>query len=123
METYPNRKKGGRSDFRASQTVLKRILVVMLICGILFFVPLIVQLYKVQIVNHGKYEAMAIDQQTLEYSLTASRGTIYDRNKKILAYSASAEKIFLSPLEIAEHDQDIDLIATKLRDREQTTTT
>lgn len=114
METYPNRKKGGRSDFRASQTVLKRILVVMLICGILFFVPLIVQLYKVQIVNHGKYEAMAIDQQTLEYSLTASRGTIYDRNKKILAYSASAEKIFLSPLEIAEHDQDIDLIATKL---------
>ena len=40
-----------------------------------------------------------------------SRGTIYDRNGTILAMSASAEDIFISPKEIIENDQDQNLIA------------
>ncbi len=101
---------------RSSQTILRRILFMLVLCGVVAFVPLIAQLYKVQIVNHDKYEALAILQQTKEYSLTASRGAIYDRNMNVLAYSATAEKVFLSPLEISENNQDIDLIATTLSD-------
>ena len=46
--------------------------------------------------------------------MEASRGTIYDRNGTILAMSASAEDIFLSPKEIVENDQDQNLIANGL---------
>ena len=53
-------------------------------------------------------------QQTLRTTVEASRGTIYDRNGTILAMSASAEDIFLSPKEIVENDQDQNLIANGL---------
>ena len=91
-----------------------RIVVLLAALGIAVFIPLIIKMYKIQIIDHDKYESMAIEQQTSEYSLTASRGPIYDRNYNMLAYSATAENIFLSPLEIHENDQDINLIANTL---------
>lgn len=41
-----------------------------------------------------------MSQQTRRTVVTASRGTIYDASGNILAISASAETIILSPLEI-----------------------
>ncbi len=96
------------------ETSRTRILVLLVVLGIAVFIPLVTKMYKIQIIDHDKYEAMAIEQQTSEYSLTASRGPIYDRNLNMLAYSATAENIFLSPLEIHENDQDIALIANSL---------
>ena len=80
------------------ETSRTRILVLLVVLGIAVFIPLIIKMYKIQIIDHDKYESMAIEQQTSEYSLTASRGPIYDRNYNMLAYSATAENIFLSPL-------------------------
>ena len=47
-------------------------------------------------------------------TVSASRGTIYDRNGRALALSSTAENVFLSPMEIAKGEQDKALIATKL---------
>ena len=82
--------------------------------GVLTFVLLFAKLYHWQITEHDELQSVAVRQQTLRTTVEASRGTIYDRNGTILAMSASAEDIFLSPKEIVENDQDQNLIANGL---------
>ena len=74
-----------------------RTLFLLAVCGIVAFIVLIVQLYKVMIIDHDKYESAAVEQQVRETSITASRGTIYDSNMKMLAVSSSVDTIYISP--------------------------
>ena len=90
-------KQAGTARERANRTILGRMLVLMALCGVIVFVPLIATLYQLMIVEHDKYEELAIDNQTRSTTLTASRGVIYDRNMNILASSATVETIFLDP--------------------------
>ena len=85
------------SSERANRTILTRTMILMVLCGVLLFVPLIATLYNLMIVEHDKYEEMAIANQTRKTTLTASRGVIYDRNMNILASSSTVETIFLDP--------------------------
>lgn len=82
--------------------------------GVLTFVLLFTKLYHWQITEHDDLQSVAVRQQTLRTTVEASRGTIYDRNGTILAMSASAETIFISPKEILENEQDQELIADGL---------
>ncbi len=102
------------SDQQANVTVLRRCLVLMGLLGVVAFVVLAMQLYQVMIVDHDMYERMAINNQTRSTPVSASRGTIYDRNMNVLAISASVNNVFISPNEIAQKEQDIDLIANGL---------
>lgn len=111
MSEKPVNKKKRRSF---SQTVMVRILIAMFVFGVFLFIPIVANLYNVQIIKHSDYNARAIRQQTDEYSVTASRGTIYDRNMNVMAYSATAETIFISPLEIDRYKEDPALIASGL---------
>ncbi len=86
---------------RANRTILKRTLILMLLCGIVLFVPLIATLYNLMIVEHDQYEEWAIENQTRSTTLTASRGMVYDRNMNILASSSTVETIFLDPNALA----------------------
>ncbi|MCL2014338.1 MAG: penicillin-binding transpeptidase domain-containing protein [Oscillospiraceae bacterium] len=61
----------------------------------------------------NKYKLLAESQQLREVTLNAGRGTIYDRNMKILAQSASAQTIFISPNEI-KNEETRTLIAKNL---------
>ena len=63
---------------------------------------LIVRLFWIQFVDGNEYKRMASQQQTRDSVITAKRGTIYDRNMKVLAQSASAERITINPQEIAK---------------------
>ncbi|SMC41544.1 penicillin-binding transpeptidase domain-containing protein [Papillibacter cinnamivorans] len=99
---------------RANRAILSRTLFLLVVFGIMVFAPLFYQLFKLQIVEHEKYENLAVEQQTRSVSVSASRGTIYDTNGNILAISASVETIFISPKEIEENKQDVDLIAEGL---------
>ena len=94
--------------------ILSRTLFLLVMCGIVAFIPLIVTLYKIQIRDHDMYQNMAVEQQTSEMTVTASRGTIYDRNGNIMAISSSVETIFISPKQILEDEQDVELIASEL---------
>ena len=87
---------------RANRVIQQRTTVLMLILGVLAFLPLIWKLYSLQITRHTELQSKAVDQQTRNVTVSANRGTIYDQNDNIMAISATAETIFLSPKEINE---------------------
>lgn len=109
-----NQKRRPESARRANRIIQTRTLLLLGVFGVLTFVLLFTQLYRWQITEHDELQSVAVRQQTLRTTVDASRGTIYDRNGTILAMSASAETIFLSPKEIMENEQDQDLIANGL---------
>ena len=87
-------------DRRANRTVLWRTILLLALFGIAVFVPLLVQLWNIQIVNQDYYEQLAIEQQTRNLTVAADRGTIYDSTGEILAISGTVYKIVLSPREV-----------------------
>lgn len=87
---------------RANRTILRRTFVLMIVCGIVVFIPLIATLYNLMITQHDYYEALAINNQTRYTKLTANRGVIYDRNMNVLASSTTVETVFIDPNEIAK---------------------
>lgn len=106
-----NQKRRPESARRANRIIQTRTLLLLGVFGVLTFVLLFTQLYRWQITEHDELQSVAVRQQTLRTTVEASRGTIYDKNGTILAMSASAEDIFISPKEIIENDQDQNLIA------------
>ena len=100
---------------RANRVIQTRSFVLMLIMGVAMFVLLFFQLFDLQIIRHEELQSKAVSQQTRRTVVTASRGTIYDRTGNIMAISASAETIILSPLEIdrAVNDKDSPVSWTK----------
>ena len=113
MAEQNGRKPGSRPP---NQRMLRRTLSLMIVCGIAAFIVLIGRLYNLQIVHHEEYETAAIEQQVRETALSSGRGSIYDRNMKILAMSATADTIYISPAEITMYEEDPVLIAQNLAD-------
>ena len=97
-----------------SRQMLRRTLFLMAVFGIGAFLLLLARLYKLQIIDHEKYESMAIQQQLRSVPSSAMRGTIYDTNMNTLAVSASVDNVYLSPQEIEMYGEDRDLIARGL---------
>ena len=87
---------------RANRTILGRTLILMILCGVIAFVPLIGTLYHLMITEHDYYNEKAIKNQTRSTNLTAARGVIYDANMNVLASSSTVETVFIDPNEIAE---------------------
>ncbi|MBE6997853.1 MAG: PASTA domain-containing protein [Ruminococcaceae bacterium] len=107
-----NREKSGQRP--PNNRMLRRALLLMIVGGIAAFLVLIGKLFDIQILHHKEYETAAIDQQVRETTLDSGRGSIYDRNMNILAMSASADTIYISPAEIVMYDEDPVLIAQNL---------
>ena len=101
MARSPRRKSDAARQ--SNQIIRNRTFVVMLLLGIATFALLFVKLYSLQIVQHESLQEKAVAQQTRSTVVTASRGTIYDTNGNVLAISATAETVFVSPAEIAEN--------------------
>lgn len=114
MNSMSKHKNRGENSRTPNQMMLRRTLVLLSGCGIVAFLVLGIRLFQIQILQHEYYESLAIEQQVRGTRVSASRGTIYDRNKKILAMSASVESIYISPAEIKMYDEDPALIAQGL---------
>ncbi len=80
----------------------KRMFTILLVIVVLF-TAIVGRLFFIQIIQGEKYQNTAINQQTRELTVAARRGTIFDRNGKALAVSATAYKVVLSP---ATTDED-----------------
>lgn len=85
---------------KSNRSLLRRTIVLMLALGIGLFLPLVAQLYQLQIVEHTEWEERAANQQTRRIAVSANRGTIYDREGRTMAMSATVYKLILSPRDI-----------------------
>ena len=92
----------------------RRILLTGLILGMLAFIPIGLQLYKLMVRDYGYYARLALQNQTRTTRVTANRGTIYDRNMDILATSRSVENIYLDPHELKQSKADLELVSSEL---------
>ena len=98
------------SRLRADTGQHNRIMLVMAVLGILAFLPIGLRLYRLMVIEYDYYAAKALRNQTRTTSVTAERGTIYDRNMNILAGSVGVEHVYLNPHELKQAKEDIDLI-------------
>lgn len=81
---------------QTAKSMRKRMFTILVAIVVLFTV-IVGRLFFIQIIQGEKYQNTAINQQTRELTVAARRGTIYDRNGKALAVSATAYKVVLSP--------------------------
>lgn len=87
---------------RSKRLIFRRTVGLMLICGVILFVPLFWKLWDISINHHADYQQKATEQQTLDLSVSASRGNIYDRNGNVLAMSATVYSLILSPRDLVQ---------------------
>lgn len=99
MEKQPRKRN---TDRKANRTVLWRTIALLAVFGVAVFIPLLMQLWNIQIVNKDYYENLAIKQQTKELTVDADRGTIYDATGKVLAISGTVHTVILSPRDVGE---------------------
>ena len=107
----------GRKEYdrlRLNSGQHKRILLVMLVLGILAFVPVAWRLYTLMIDQYEYYAGLALRNQTRTTSVTAHRGDILDRNMNILATSVSVENVYLDPHELKQSKANIPALAQAL---------
>lgn len=95
MTDRPRRKSDAAR--RANQVIRGRTMLIMLLLGVASFTVLFWKLYDLQINRHDELKAEAVSQQTDSMVISASRGTIYDKNGEIMAISYSTETILLDP--------------------------
>ena len=107
-------KKQDISRLRADTGQHHRIALVMAVLGILAFLPIMGQLYKLMVAEYDYYAAKALRNQTRTTTVTAERGQILDRNMNVLATSVSVENVYLDPHELKQAGEDTEAIAAVL---------
>ncbi len=80
----------------------RRVMLIAVFLGILAFLPMIARLYSLMVDQYEYYSGLALQNQTRSTAVTADRGTIYDRNLNILAYSENRENVYLDPHELKQ---------------------
>jgi stage V sporulation protein D (sporulation-specific penicillin-binding protein) len=97
-----------------NRQMLRRCAVLMALFGVLLFAVLLARLFQLQILEHERYERLAMEQQLRDAPTAAARGRILDARGNPLAVSASVDNVYLSPAEIQAYGEDPALIASGL---------
>lgn len=84
---------------------LKRATMV-LVAILLVYSILLGRIFWIQTVDYDKYLKKVIDQMTTQSSVSAERGTIYDRNGNVLATNITTYRVFIDPSAIASSQKD-----------------
>ena len=117
MAKLPRRKTDAAR--RAKQVIRTRTVLVMALLGVVTFGALFLKLFNLQIRQHDELQEKAVAQQTRSTVITASRGTIYDRNGHPLAVSATAENVFVDPKGLQQYlEEQAERGNTEVRDAE-----
>ena len=103
------RKQYGRLRMDTGQH--RRVMLTAFVLGIAAFVPMVARLYSLMVVQYDYYSALALRNQTRSTAVTADRGTIYDRNLNVLAFSENRENVYLDPHELKQSKADIPAVA------------
>lgn len=92
--------------------IRKRIVVILLVFIVALAYPVIKILYW-QTVRGSELKDRAESQQNLKTNVSASRGTIYDRNGNVLAESAMVNTVIVNPTQIKK-DEAQEIVAQRL---------
>lgn len=91
----------------------KRSFVVLITLVFFGFALLVLRLAKLQLLDGGMLRKRAYDQQLADTKINAQRGTIFDRNMKPLAQSATVWSVELEPAYL-KNDEKRELVANGL---------
>ena len=83
----------------------KRTITIIFFCVLAVFLVFIGRLTELMIVKGETYKKEALEQQTRDRLITPKRGTIFDRNGKPLAVSASVETVSISPITVRKSEK------------------
>lgn len=89
----------------SNQKLRQRTVWLLIVVLALGFGAVITRLAFLQLVQGEKLQQKAVEQQLSDTILSAKRGTIYDRNGKILAQSASVWQVVISPANFKNDEQ------------------
>ena len=84
----------------SKRMVFRRTVILMLMCGVGFFIPLAVQLWNISIRDHNFYQQKAAEQQLMDVAVAAHRGDILDANGEVMAMSATVYNLILAPKDL-----------------------
>ncbi len=97
----------------ANQRLRQRTVWLIIIILAIGFGAVITRLAYLSLIAGEDLQQKAVEQQLSDTTISAKRGTIYDRNGKILAQSASVWQVVLSPANFKD-DAQRDYVATRL---------
>ncbi len=63
-----------------------------------FFLAFVI--FRMQVFEYDKYQQEVIDQITVENTIAAKRGVIYDKNMNVIAANQTTWRVFISPVDI-----------------------
>ena len=92
----------------AKLVIQRRTLALLLVFGVAAFLALFAKAYDLTITQHNQLQDGASSQQMRSTVISASRGSILDRNGVTLAVSASADNVFLDPRAIDKYAGELD---------------
>ncbi|MDE7220898.1 MAG: PASTA domain-containing protein [Oscillospiraceae bacterium] len=110
-EAAVKKKKSSRlpnSARLAKLVIQRRTLALLLIFGVAAFLALFAKAYDLTIRQHDQLQDSASSQQMRSTVISASRGSILDRNGVTLAVSGSADTVFLDPRAIDNYANELD---------------
>ncbi|MEA4882932.1 MAG: penicillin-binding transpeptidase domain-containing protein [Clostridia bacterium] len=86
----------------------------------LLFLALVLRLAWIQIVKSPFYTKLALDQRMRPVPVEARRGTIYDRQRRELAVSISADSVYAAPADVRDPSDAAKKLSTLLGVAEET---
>lgn len=89
---------------KPSKQLVQRAMVIMVVTCIIGFGVGVAGLVNVQLINAEEYRQKAEVQQLNDKTISAERGTIYDRNMNILSQSANVWKVYINPSKIESEE-------------------
>jgi len=89
-----------RRERTSKQLIFRRTVCLMVVFGVLSFIPLGWKLWDIAIVHHEEYQLRQLNQSTRDVEVRSNRGTIRDSSGNVLAMSATVYNLILSPLDL-----------------------
>lgn len=89
-----------RRERSSKQLIFRRTVILMVLFGVLTFIPLGWQLWDIAIVHHEEYRLRQLNQSTRDVEVRSNRGMIRDTNGNVMAMSATVYNLILSPLDL-----------------------
>ena len=93
-----------------NKTVYTRDWVIIVLLGI-FIAAIIGRLIYIQVFKAAEFSELAASSHTVDMTVTAKRGTIYDRNGEVLASSIDATTIYCDPTQV-KYPSDVATVLT-----------